>query len=62
MSDVIGRYRAIEGAAATASTRDLRALKGSLSCQNKFNRIGDTVQVNMTADEINKLSQAKEQK
>ena len=29
---------------------------------DRFNRIGDTVQVNMTADEINKLSQAKEQK
>ena len=29
---------------------------------DKFNRIGDTVQVNMTADEINKLPQTKEQK
>jgi PRC-barrel domain protein len=29
---------------------------------DKFNRIGDTVQVNMTADEINKLPQAKDQK
>jgi molybdate transport system regulatory protein len=28
--DVVGRYRAIEGAAATASAADLRALKGSL--------------------------------
>lgn len=29
---------------------------------DKFNRIGDAVQVNMTADEINKLPQTKEQK
>jgi len=29
---------------------------------DKFNHIGDIVQVNMTADEINKLPQAKEQK
>ena len=29
---------------------------------DKFNRIGDTVQVNMTADEINKLPRAIEQK
>jgi hypothetical protein len=29
---------------------------------DKFNRIGDTVQVNMTADEIHKLPQTKEQK
>lgn len=29
--DVVGRYRAIEGAAATASAADLRALKGSLA-------------------------------
>jgi molybdate transport system regulatory protein len=28
--DVVGRYRAIEGAAATASAADLRALKASL--------------------------------
>ena len=28
--DVVGRYRAIEGAAATAVAADLRALKGSL--------------------------------
>jgi molybdate transport system regulatory protein len=29
--DVVGRYRAIEGAAATASAADLRALKASLA-------------------------------
>jgi molybdate transport system regulatory protein len=29
--DVVGRYRAIEGAAATASAADLRALKSSLA-------------------------------
>ena len=29
--DVVGRYRAIEGAAATASAADLRALKAALS-------------------------------
>ena len=28
----------------------------------KFNRVGDTVQVNMTADEVHKLPQAPEQK
>jgi molybdate transport system regulatory protein len=28
--DVVGRYRAIEGAATTASAADLRALKASL--------------------------------
>ena len=27
----------------------------------RFNRVGDTVQVNMTADEVNKLPQAKKQ-
>lgn len=31
--DVVGRYRAIEGAAAAASAADLRALKGSLPAQ-----------------------------
>jgi molybdate transport system regulatory protein len=31
--DVVGRYRAIEGAAATASAADLRALKASLPSQ-----------------------------
>jgi molybdate transport system regulatory protein len=31
--DVVSRYRAIEGAAATASAADLRALKGSLPSQ-----------------------------
>ena len=25
----------------------------------KFNRVGDTVQINMTADEVNKLAEAK---
>jgi hypothetical protein len=29
---------------------------------DKFNHIGDTVQVNMTADEVNKLPPAKDQK
>jgi hypothetical protein len=28
----------------------------------KFNRIGDTVQVNMTTDEVNRLPRAKTQK
>jgi hypothetical protein len=28
----------------------------------KFNRVGDTVEVNMTADEVHKLPQAVEQK
>ena len=32
--DVVSRYRAIEGAAATASAADLRALKGSLPSQS----------------------------
>jgi molybdate transport system regulatory protein len=31
--DVVGRYRAIEGAAATASAADLRALKAALPSQ-----------------------------
>lgn len=31
--DVVGRYRAIEGAAATASAADLRALKAALPAQ-----------------------------
>lgn len=31
--DVVSRYRAIEGAAATATAADLRALKGSLPSQ-----------------------------
>lgn len=31
--DVVGRYRAIEGAAATASAADLRALKASLAAR-----------------------------
>jgi len=31
--DIVGRYRAIEGAAATATAADLRALKGSLAAQ-----------------------------
>jgi hypothetical protein len=33
-----------------------------LSPDDKFNHIGDTVQVNMTADEVNKLPPAKDQK
>jgi molybdate transport system regulatory protein len=33
--DVVSRYRAIEGAAATASAADLRALKGSLPTQSR---------------------------
>jgi len=33
--DVVGRYRAIEGAAATASAADLRALKASLASRPK---------------------------
>jgi molybdate transport system regulatory protein len=33
--DVVGRYRAIEGAATTASAADLRALKASLASRPK---------------------------
>lgn len=32
--DVVGRYRAIEGAAATASAADIRALKASLASRS----------------------------
>ena len=38
--DVVGRYRAIEGAAATAAAADLRALKASLPSR-PGNRAGD---------------------
>jgi molybdate transport system regulatory protein len=38
--DVVGRYRAIEGAAATAAAADLRALKSALSSEPWSRRAG----------------------
>ena len=39
--DVVGRYRAIEGAAANASAADLRALKGFLPARPRLQPVGD---------------------